>query len=132
MNAPATIDRSYSFVRYVESAVSQNSKLTSFTTSEAKVTPTLPSSYTAFDSWGGVWYRKTGRFVEVSINAIAQTTNLTELFVLPSGYIPDSEIYSIGMGNEDSGTAFCHIRTNGKVYVKTSNNFVSTYCCYIV
>lgn len=94
-----------------------------------KIVPTL-SAGTAYESFGGVWYRRVGYLVEVHVGI--NLTSESAIFTLPSGYIPPVRVGFKGEGMSLAHISNVDIDTSGVVNVTPSNNYALVHCVYFV
>ena len=96
--------------------------------------PFTPSGVTSYAGYGGCYYEKYGNVVHVHVGASGLTAGGTDynIFTLPSGYRPATNLFAHGTGGNWNNLGYLDIRADGSIHIRSAGNYCGADITYIV
>lgn len=93
-----------------------------------------PTGITSYAGYGGCYYEKYGNVVHVHVGASGLTAGGTDynIFTLPSGYRPPSNLYAHGTGGSWNNLSYLDIRADGAIHIRSAGNYCGADITYLV
>ena len=104
--------------------------LSFFTVTKTTFTPTSGQSYANF---GGCYYQKQGNRVRVHIGMSGLTANGgNSVYTMPTGYRPETAVYTVGTAGALGYYATVEIRANGVIYITPTQPYCGADIEYLI
>ncbi len=93
-----------------------------------------PTGVTSYSGYGGCYYEKCGSVVHVHVGVSGLTAGGTDhnIFTLPSGYRPTTQVHAHGTGGNWNNLGYLYIGDDGAIHVRSAGTYCGADITYLV